>query len=158
MPPSVWLAGRAEAEIVARLVIEFRDHNGHDWPSDNAILASVERLVEDRATEFLLGSPDDDAPPAGVCQLRYRWSVWTAADDCWLEDLYVAEAARGRGLGAALVQAALDRASERGCRRVELDTSESNHAALRLYERMGFSPSSKSEPPARDLFLGRRLG
>ncbi len=157
MAPPVWLAGPAEAEIVARLIIEFRDHNGHDWPSDNAILASVERLLEDRATEFLLGAPDDDAPPAGVCQLRYRWSAWTAAEDCWLEDLYVAEAARGRGLGAALVQAALERASERGCRRVELDTSESNHAALRLYERMGFSPSSKSEPPARDLFLGRRL-
>jgi GNAT superfamily N-acetyltransferase len=157
MPPPVSLAGPPEAEAVGRLLVAFRDHNGHDWPSDNAVLASVERLLEDRDTEFLLAAPDADAPPAGVCQLRYRWSVWTAALDCWLEDLYVTEAARGRGVGAALVEAALDRARERGCRRVELDTSEANEDALRLYERMGFSPSSKSDPPARDLFLGRRL-
>ena len=153
----VWLAGPGEAESVARLLVAFRDHNGHDWPSDNAILASVERLLDDPATEILLSAPDEDAPPAGVCQLRFRWSVWTAAPDCWLEDLFVTASARGRGVGAALVEAALERARARGCRRIELDTSERNDGALRLYERFGFSASSKSEPPARDLFLGLRL-
>ena len=157
MPAPVWLAGPAEARVIARLLVEFRDHNGHDWPSENAILASAERLLEDPATEFLLGAPGEDAPPAGVCQLRFRWSVWTAAPDCWLEDLYVRAAARGQGVGAALVAAALDRARARGSRRIELDTSEANAGALALYERMGFSTSSKSAPPARDLFLGRSL-
>lgn len=157
MPPPVWLAGPDEAETVGRLLVEFRDLLGTDWPSENAILASVERLLEDRETEFLVSAPDEDAAPAGVCQLRYRWAVWTAAPDCWLEDLYVTRAARGRGVGVALVEAALERARARGCRRIELDTSEGNQAALRLYERMGFSPSSKSDAPTRDLFLGRRL-
>ena len=52
-----WLAQPDEAEVVAALLVEFRDHNGADWPSDNAFLASVERLYEDRDTEFLLASP-----------------------------------------------------------------------------------------------------
>jgi GNAT superfamily N-acetyltransferase len=152
------LAAPPEAGIVAGLLVEFRDHNGHDWPSADSFLASVERLMEQPSAEFLLGAPQDDSAPAGVCQLRYRHSVWTAADDCWLEDLFVRETARGVGLGAALVEAALDRARERGCRRVELDANEANDAALAVYRRLGFSERSKSAAGAgRDLFLGVRL-
>ena len=49
------------------------------------------------------------------------------------------------------------RRAARGCRRIELDTSETNENAVRLYERHGFSTSSKSDAPARDLFLGRPI-
>jgi len=156
--PPVWLAAPGEAQTVARLMTEFRDHAGRDGPSDNAFLAGVERLLDERATDYLLASPDPDAAPAGVCQLRYRHSLWTAAEDCWLEDLFVREGARGRGVGAALLEAVVARARERGCRRIELDVSEANEPALRLYERFGFSASHKTEPPARSLYLGLRLG
>jgi ribosomal protein S18 acetylase RimI-like enzyme len=151
-----WLAQSDDAETVAALLVEFRDHNGSDWPSDNAFLASVERLLEDRDTEFLLASPDDDSAPAGVLQLRFRFSVWCAAPDAWLEDLFVRADARRAGVGDALVALAIDRACERGARRIELDTKEDNAAALALYERHGFSTSSKGGS-ARDLFLGRSL-
>jgi ribosomal protein S18 acetylase RimI-like enzyme len=127
---------------------------GYDWPSENAIIAGVERLIEGIDAEYLLGCPDDDSPPSGVCQLRFRFGIWKAAPDCWLEDLYVSQAARGRGLGGALVGEALERARLRGCRRVELDTNETNEAALALYERLGFSARSKGGE-GRDLFLGR---
>jgi ribosomal protein S18 acetylase RimI-like enzyme len=154
--PRVWLADFDEAEAVAGLLVEFRDWYGRDWPSDNAFLASVERLIEDRrATEFLLGAPHDDAPPSGVVQLRYRFSVWTAADDCWLEDLWVREDARGTGLGRALVHEACRRAAERGCRRIELDVSDANAPALGLYESLGFATGKL--PGTRDLFLQKRL-
>ena len=155
MTPRVWVAEPDEAEAVARLLIEFRNWFGRDWPSDNAFLASVERLIEERATEYLLGAPDDDSPPAGVCQLRYRFGVWFAAEDCWLEDLYVRETLRGGGLGAALVQGALDRARERGCRRVELDVNERNGEARRLYERFGFSSRMAADEGENLLFRFR---
>lgn len=145
-----------EAEAVARLLVAFRDHSGRDWPSDNAFLAGVEGLIERPDVEYLLGSPEDGAAPGGVCQLRFRHSLWTASEDCWLEDLYVLPEARGTGLGAALVEAACDRARARGCRRVELDVNEANDGALRLYERLRFSGSSKGGA-GRDLFYGRRL-
>lgn len=151
----VWRAEAEEAQTVARLLVAFRDELGSDWPSDNAFLASVERLIEHPVeAEFLLGAPDGDAPPAGVCQLRFRHSVWTAAADCWLEDLFVLGPARGVGLGAALLDSACERASERGCRRIELDVSERNAAALELYASRGFGAKS---PSGRDLFIGRRL-
>lgn len=150
--PRVWLAGRDDAQVVARLMIAFRDHNGLDWPSDNAFLAGVERLLDDRDTEFVLGTPHDDAPPSGVAQLRYRYGIWRAGFDCLLEDLYVTDAARGAGMGRALVEAALDRARERGCRRVELNVNEANDAALALYGSFGFSATA-NRYRSRDLYM-----
>ena len=151
-----WVAEPDEAETVSALLVEFRDHNGQDWPSANAFLASVERLLEDRDTEFLLAARDDDSAPAGVLQLRFRLSVWRAAPDAWLEDLYVRADARRAGVGEALVTLAIERASERGAKRIELDTKETNDAALALYRRNGFSEHSKGSG-GRDLFLGRPL-
>jgi len=158
--PRVWPAEPSEAEIVARLLVAFRDELGRDWPSANAFLASVERLIERTDTEYLIGAPHDDAPPAGVVQLRYRFGIWYATEDCHLEDLYVERAARRSGLGSALVAAALERAEKRGCARVELDVNEGNAPARALYERHGFATggSAFGEHEGRDLFLRRRLG
>lgn len=152
-----WVAQPEEAEVVAALLVEFRDHFGHDWPSANAFLASAERLFEDADAEFLLATRDDDSPPAGVLQLRFRFSVWKAAPDAWLEDLFVRADARRSGVGEALLELAVQVARERGAKRIELDTNEDNAGALALYERHGFSARSKGAGSGRDLFLGRPL-
>ena len=139
----VWRAERGESSEVAGLLTEFRDWWGRAVPSGASIQASVDRLMDGPEAEFLLGSIYDGAA-AGVCQLRFRFSVWHAAEDCCLEDLFVRGEARRAGLGAALVERALERARERGCARVDLDVSEENEAALALYERLGFSAGSAS--------------
>lgn len=154
--PQVWRAEPREAREVARLLVAFRDHLGDDWPSDNAFLAGVERLIVERDTEFLLGAPDPDSPPAGVVQLRFRFGIWRAGGDCLVEDVFVAEHARGNGLARALMELATARALERGCRRMELDTSEANQAALALYHSLGFKERKDDESP-RDLYLRRHL-
>ncbi len=154
-----WLAQPHEAEAIAGLLVAFRDHMGVDWPSANAFLASAERLLEDPQTEYLLAAPaaDHDAPPSGVLQLRFRFSVWKAAPDAWIEDVFVAASARRAGVGDALVTLAIERAEVRGARRIELDTNETNTGAIALYERHGFSANSKGGE-GRDLFLGRSIG
>jgi ribosomal protein S18 acetylase RimI-like enzyme len=130
----------------------FRDHIGLGEPSDAEVRAGVERLLGDPETEFLLAAPADDAPAAGVAQLRFRYGIWRAGGDCLLEDLYVDAAARGAGLGRALVEATLARARARGCRRVELDVNEANATAQRLYGSFGFSATSNTYG-ARDLYM-----
>ena len=153
--PEVWLAGAEDAERVAALMAGFRDHMGKEEPGDDEIRATVERLLRDPATEFLLGAPDGRRRPAGVCQRRYRLTIWTGADDCWLEDLFVDASARRAGLGRALVEAAFERARARGCRRIDLDVNEDNANALALYQAMGFTTEPK--PPGRTLYVARRL-
>jgi ribosomal protein S18 acetylase RimI-like enzyme len=56
----------------------------------------------------------------------------------WIEDVVVDEQARGQGVAAALVQAALDRSAEVGVRTVDLTSRPDREAANRLYVRMGF--------------------
>jgi ribosomal protein S18 acetylase RimI-like enzyme len=152
MPARAWKAGPHEAAIVARLLVAFRDHLGYSWPSDNAFLAGVERLLDDRDTDFLLAAADDDAAPSGVAQLRYRMGIWRAGRDCLVEDVFVDESARGQGVARALLDLATARALERGCRRMELDVNEANTAALALYESYGFTSGSP-----RDVYLRRHL-
>ncbi|MEZ4423065.1 MAG: GNAT family N-acetyltransferase [Gemmatimonadota bacterium] len=53
-------------------------------------------------------------------------------------DLRVAPAFRGRGVGGALLRAALDWARSRGCRELKVETQTINVAAFRFYERQGF--------------------
>jgi ribosomal protein S18 acetylase RimI-like enzyme len=56
----------------------------------------------------------------------------------WIEDVVVDERARGQGVAAALVQAALDRSAQVGVRTVDLTSRPDRDAANRLYVRMGF--------------------
>lgn len=148
----VWRAGAEEAETVAGLLVEFRDWFGRDTPSSASFLSSVRRLIEDPSVEYLLGAAAAGEHPAGVCQLRFRYAVWHAAEDCWLEDLFVRDEARGSGLGLALTLGALDRARDRGCARVELDVNESNGPARNLYEGLGFAAAAAQGEP-RNLLM-----
>ena len=147
----VWRAAPEEAPLVAALLGGFRDHLGYDRPDDASLLASVERIIARDDAEYLLAG-DDEA--AGVAQVRYRWSVWWATEDCWLEDLYVRDEARGGGVGRALVEEVLRRAAERGCARVELDVNTDNPPALALYRSLGFETGKTG---GQDLLMRRRL-
>jgi ribosomal protein S18 acetylase RimI-like enzyme len=147
-------ANTQDLDDVVRLIAEFRDWWGKEQPGDDRIRAVVGHLLNDPSTGFLLAF-DDGGKAVGVCQLRYRLSVWTGADDCWLEDLFVTETARSGGHGRTLVEVAFQSARARGCRRIELDVNEQNVDALRFYESLGFTTEPK--PPGRTLFVSRLL-
>ena len=153
MTPTVRVAGPEDATVVARLLAEFRDHEGRDWPTSPAAMrAGVERLIERDDVEYLLAGD----PALGVAELRYRHGLWLDAEDCELEDLFVREEAQGQGLGRALVAAAIERARARGCRRIQLDTAEENVPAISLYESLGFR-SGGGEPGRYGIFMRRRI-
>lgn len=141
------VAGRDDVADVVRLLLEFREWYGR--PVDDAarerFTRAVSALVGAPDTEYLLGGSGPDA----VAQVRYRLSVWTGVEDCWLEDLFVSEAARGEGLGREMVAEVLSRARARGCARVELDTDVTNGPARALYASLGF----RDKTPGGTLFL-----
>jgi ribosomal protein S18 acetylase RimI-like enzyme len=57
----------------------------------------------------------------------------------WIEDVIVDNESRGKGIGEALVRAALEKAREAGARTVDLTSRPSREAANRLYGRVGFT-------------------
>jgi GNAT superfamily N-acetyltransferase len=60
----------------------------------------------------------------------------TAADVCYLQDLFTAADARGKGVGGALIAAVADWARERRCSRVYWMTQADNAVARRLYDKV----------------------
>ncbi len=65
----------------------------------------------------------------------YTTPIWVKAR---IEDVVVDEAARGRGVGEALVKGCIEVARSRGVVIVELQSARSREAANRLYSRLGF--------------------
>ena len=139
MSPRVWKATPEDAHHVVRLMLAFRAWYGKENTPEveRQFADQICRIIVRDDAEYLLAC-GDGGRPQGVAQLRYRLSVWTGSEDLWIEDVYVDAAARGKGLGRALVVEALQRARERGCGRAELDVDVVNEPARALYAALGF--------------------
>jgi GNAT superfamily N-acetyltransferase len=61
-------------------------------------------------------------------------STWAASEDCYLEDLFVTDAARGHGLGRALIDDLIALARAKGWSRLYWHTDEDNLRARALYD------------------------
>jgi GNAT superfamily N-acetyltransferase len=61
-------------------------------------------------------------------------STWVAGEDCYLEDLYVADTARGKGLGRALIDDLIALARANGWARLYWHTDKDNTRARALYD------------------------
>lgn len=129
----VRLASAADASAVGRLLHDFNIEFGDPTPPPDVLAQRVTRLMTADASVLVAGSGPD-----GVAVLRFRPALWTDHLECYVAELYVVPQRRGQGLGRALLIAALDHARERGADYVDLNTSETDTAARRLYESLGF--------------------
>jgi GNAT superfamily N-acetyltransferase len=75
---------------------------------------------------------DGDKAIGLVHHIQHR-SCWTIGDYCYLQDLFVAEDARGCGVGRKLIEYVYAYAKSKGCSRVHWLTHESNTDAMELY-------------------------
>lgn len=72
----------------------------------------------------------------GLVHYLFHRSTILLGPTCYLQDLYTVEAARGGGVGRALVEAVYARAQAAGASRVYWQTHETNATAMRLYEQV----------------------
>jgi GNAT superfamily N-acetyltransferase len=72
----------------------------------------------------------------GFTHVVFHRGTWAIGDFCYLEDLFVAERARNRGIARALIEAVYELADERGCERVYWLTHETNTTARALYDKV----------------------
>jgi len=128
-------ADASDAEAAGRLLHDFNTEYDEFTPGAGAVAERLRELIPSGEVTVLLAGD----PPQGLALLRFRPSLWTETLDCHLEELYVVPHRRGRGLGRALMDAAMALARERGAAHMELGTSEDDTAARALYERLGFT-------------------
>nr|WP_315384609.1 GNAT family N-acetyltransferase [uncultured Sphingomonas sp.] len=78
-----------------------------------------------------------DGTPLGFALFFQNFSTWTGLPGLYLEDLYVTPAARGAGVGKALLRHLADIAVTRGCARFEWSVLDWNQPAIDFYRAMG---------------------
>ena len=76
----------------------------------------------------------------GFSHYLFQRSTWLLNPQCYLQDLYVAEAGRGGGVGRALIAAVVGAAKEVGAARVYWHTHETNAVARGLYDQVAQLP------------------
>jgi ribosomal protein S18 acetylase RimI-like enzyme len=80
-----------------------------------------------------------DGDPAGFLSYSVFPSICRPGDWGQIAELFVCEGLRGRGIGNALLEAALERFAARGLTEVSVSTFPDNGGALRLYRSFGFA-------------------
>ena len=79
---------------------------------------------------------EEDGRLLGLVHYLYHRSTTAIGPNCYLQDLFTAEAARGKGVGRALIDAVVDISKAAGCGRLYWHTRESNVTAQRLYNQV----------------------
>jgi GNAT superfamily N-acetyltransferase len=112
----------------------------------DAVRATPASLAADLASErppFECLLAEEQGAVIGFALFFQSYSTWRGRPGLYLEDLFVAEERRGRGVGRALLAAIAARAVERGCARLEWAVLDWNEPAIRFYEKLGAKPLSE---------------
>jgi GNAT superfamily N-acetyltransferase len=72
----------------------------------------------------------------GLTHYLYHRTTTAIGPNCYLQDLFTNEAARGKGIGRALINGVYERAALAGSPRVYWQTHETNLTAMKLYDKM----------------------
>jgi len=103
-------------------------------PTTDAEYDAAWKRILARATAFGLGAKEDGRL-IGIAHYLFHGSVW-AERVCYLQDLYVAPEARGRGAARALIEAVATAARAAGASRCYWQTKEDNATARALYDKV----------------------
>jgi GNAT superfamily N-acetyltransferase len=146
-------AQTSDAEAIGRLLHDFNTEYGDFTPGPEALGHRLRVLLaRGDVTVVLAGDP-----PTGLALLRFRPALWTETLDCYLEELYVVPDERGRGVGRALMETAMEVAREEGAAHMELGTGEDDVAARALYEKLGFDNTEGKPDGPLNYFYEREL-
>jgi GNAT superfamily N-acetyltransferase len=96
---------------------------------------AFQRLIEGREI-FGLGAWSG-GELLGIAHYLFHASPWAPGGACYLNDLFTVQAARGQGVGRALINAVADQARAHGCARYYWLTQDHNTTARTLYDKVG---------------------
>lgn len=136
MTLSIRAAVSADLPLVAAFIRELAAYEqlAHEVHFDEARLG--EHLFGPRPyAEAVIGEVDGAAQ--GFALFFHNYSTFEGRPGLYLEDLFVRPAARGCGLGKALLQHLAGLAAERGCARFEWAVLDWNEPAIGFYRKLG---------------------
>ena len=136
MTVSIRPAARADLPLIAALIRELAEYEklSHEVRFDEAQLG--EHLFGTRPmAEVVIG--EVDSTPQGFALFFHNFSTFEGCPGIYLEDLFVRPAARGAGLGKALLAHLAATALQRGCKRLEWSVLDWNEPSIGFYKNLG---------------------
>ncbi len=134
-------ARREDVPLITQLIHELAEYEklAHTCVADDASVG--ENLFgANPAAEVVLAFIGDE--PAGFALYFENYSTHLSRRGMYLEDLYVREHLRGRGIGKLLLSRLASIAVERGYGRMEWSVLRWNESAIRVYDAIGAEPLS----------------
>ena len=117
----------------------WRDYNAFYGSNvaDEVTEATWERIIASRGDiGCIVACEWPDGAVLGFINYIIHPRTWSTTDVCYLEDLYVDEALRGRGIGRQLCEALKHMGERRGLSRIYWNTRETNDTARKLYDQI----------------------
>ena len=131
------VAGEEDLDDLLPLMRAYRDFYKAS-PADEALLQMSRALIADPDHEGVqLIARDLRGRAIGFATVFWSWSTLRAARIGVMNDLFVAEHARGSGVAEALIEACRERCRERGAVTLQWQTAKDNRRAQGLYDRIG---------------------
>ena len=113
---------------------------GTRMPGDADVRRTLGVLADAARGAVLVVDDGRGGAPFGYAFLTKLWSNELGGDVVFIDEIWIAPERRGRGVGTALIQHAMQAMRERGAVAFELEVTPDNARARALYERLGFRP------------------
>jgi GNAT superfamily N-acetyltransferase len=150
--PRIEPVSEAQLEQLLPLIAAYQRFYEAEDVNDERNRAFFARFIAPSDDGLLLAAWHNDELLGYAC-LYWHFTSLVPAETVLMNDLFVAPAARGQGIGRALIEASADTARKRGAHHLEWATAPDNKTAQRLYDATGAersswsSTSSNSERP-----------
>ena len=139
----------SDADAVLAMMREYYAFDRLDFEA-SAARAALDGLLADSARgEVWIAS--HDGAPVGYGVLCLGWSLEFHGRDAFVDEIFVAESARGTGVGRELLGRLEERCRALGVRALHLEVDHENRRALEMYRRAGFVDHDR-------LLMTKRIG
>ncbi|NIA69908.1 GNAT family N-acetyltransferase [Pelagibius litoralis] len=141
---TVRLAGKADAQAVYSLIVELaRSRDAMDKVISSVADIARDGFGADPAFEALIAEVGGEA--VGLCLFFGSYSTWRGRRGLYVQDLIVADSARGLGVGRRLLAETAAIARARGGSYLRLSVDDDNTRAQAFYQRTGLSHSQPEQ-------------
>jgi GNAT superfamily N-acetyltransferase len=131
---------REDVPIILDLIRRLAEYEklSHEVVATEKVLS--DSLFKKRQAEVIIG--ELDGRPVAFALFFHNFSTFLGKANLYLEDLFVEERYRGRGLGRSMFACLARIAMERNCERLDWWCLDWNTSSIAFYERMGARPMS----------------
>lgn len=127
-------AARKDSSGFLKLLVDLADFEHLEPPSSEAKKRILKDVFSKKINLFIASQ---DSVAVGYALYFYTYSSFLARPTLYLEDIFVAQDSRKRGIGTQLFLKCAREAMKQGCGRMEWSVLKWNRNAIRFYETLG---------------------